>query len=38
MDFVEEVKFDRFGVFVYLREEDILVDRLLNYIDEEVKI
>jgi ribosomal protein S12 methylthiotransferase len=36
-DFVEEVKFDRLGVFTYSREEGTPAYKLPNQIDEEVK-
>lgn len=37
MDFVEEMKFDRMGVFKYSREEGTAADLLPNHIDEEIK-
>ena len=35
--FLEEMKFDRLGVFAYSREENTPADRLPNHLDEEVK-
>ena len=37
-DFVEEMKFERLGVFAYSREEDTPAYRLKNQIDEEEKL
>lgn len=36
-DFVEEIKFDRLGVFTYSKEEDTPAYSLPNHLDEEVK-
>lgn len=36
-DFIEEIKFDRLGVFTYSKEEDTPAFNLPNHIDEEVK-
>lgn len=38
VDFVEEIRFDRMGVFTYSREEDTPADKLPNHLDEEVKL
>ncbi len=37
-DFVEEMKFERLGVFAYSREEDTPAYRLKNQVDEEEKL
>lgn len=36
-DFVDDMKFDRMGVFTYSREEDTPADKLPNHIDEKIK-
>lgn len=36
-DFVEEIKFDKLGVFAYSREEDTPAYKLNNQIDEDIK-
>ncbi len=36
-NYVEDVKFDRLGVFAYSREEDTPADKLPNHIDDELK-
>lgn len=37
-DFVEEMKFDKLGVFAYSKEEDTAAEKLPNHLDEETKI
>ncbi|MFP4697488.1 MAG: 30S ribosomal protein S12 methylthiotransferase RimO [Eubacteriales bacterium] len=37
VDFVNEIRFDRLGVFVYSKEEDTPASKLPNQIDEEIK-
>lgn len=37
-EFVNEVEFDKLGVFTYSREEDTPADRLPNHLEEEIKL